>query len=59
MAGLNGSPITNVKFVDCNIEAQTGLRVSNVSNIDYSGLTLNVKQGDKIIQQAVSTKEND
>jgi exo-poly-alpha-galacturonosidase len=59
LAGLNGSPISNVKFVDCNIEAQTGLRVSNVTNIDYSGLTLKVKQGEKIIEQAIAVKENE
>jgi exo-poly-alpha-galacturonosidase len=59
MAGLNGSPISNVKFVDCNIEAQTGLRVTNVTNIDYSGLTLNVKQGEKIIEQPIAVKENE
>lgn len=50
--GLAGSPVSNVKFIDCKIDAQTGLRLNNVSNIDYSGLTLNVQQGQSIINTA-------
>jgi exo-poly-alpha-galacturonosidase len=50
--GLNGSPINNLKFTNCNIEAQTGLRVTYITNADYSGLNLKVKEGEKVIENA-------
>ena len=59
LIGLVGSPISNVKFVDCNIEAQTGLRVTQVADIDYSGLNLTVKEGEKVITKDPEVKQND
>ncbi|WP_448700258.1 glycoside hydrolase family 28 protein [Mucilaginibacter sp. AW1-3] len=49
LQGLKGSPITNVKFTNCKIEAQTGLRLSEIKDVDYSGLNLLIKEGEKII----------
>ncbi|MDP4292244.1 MAG: glycoside hydrolase family 28 protein [Bacteroidota bacterium] len=48
--GLKNSPIKDVTFKNCKITAQTGFRVDNAENIDFSGLTLDVKQGDPIIR---------
>jgi len=46
--GLCGSPITNVKFINCNISAQKGLMVDNVKDVDFSGLKAEVKEGQAI-----------
>ena len=43
--GLNDSPITNVKFINCNISAQRGLTVDNVKDVDFTGLKAEVKEG--------------
>jgi len=51
LQGLKGSPIDNVKFIDCKIEAQVGLKMTDVKNVDYSGLNLMVKEGEKIINK--------
>lgn len=45
MSGLSNSPIDGVKFVDCNIEAETGLQLRNVVNLDTVGLHLKVQSG--------------
>jgi polygalacturonase len=50
MHGLKDSPIKNVTFKDCKISAQKGFRVDNIENIDFSGLTLDVKEGLPIIR---------
>ncbi len=47
--GLKGSPIDNVKFVNCKISAQRGLTIGTATNIDTSGLDLTVAQGQPII----------
>jgi exo-poly-alpha-galacturonosidase len=57
LSGLAGSPITNVKFTDCSITAQTGLKVTNVKDIDYAGLTLNVQEGERIINMPLAAKQ--
>ena len=49
--GLKGSPIYDVKFRKCKITAQKGLTVDNVRDIDYSGLSANVKEGQVIINK--------
>jgi len=49
LQGLVGSPITNIKFTNCNITAQTGLKTSDVKDVDYSGLNLQVTDGKPII----------
>ncbi len=54
MHGLKDSPIENIQFVNCNISAQKGLITDNIKNIDFSGLKLNVKEGDAIIQKETS-----
>jgi exo-poly-alpha-galacturonosidase len=50
LQGLKDSPITNVKFTNCTITAQTGLRMTDVKDVDYSGLDLKVSEGEKIIK---------
>lgn len=49
MHGLKESPIRNVSFIDCEISAQTGFILENVEELDLSGLTLNVAEGEAII----------
>jgi exo-poly-alpha-galacturonosidase len=50
MLGLDNSPIQGVKFVNCNIKAQTGFIMRNVINIDTAGLKLQVAAGKSIIK---------
>lgn len=38
MTGLDNSPISGVKFVNCHIQANTGLKLHQVMAIDTSGL---------------------
>jgi len=46
MAGLDGSPITDVVFSDCVIEAsEGGFALRNVEAVDMSGLTIRVPEG--------------
>ncbi|WP_114780678.1 glycoside hydrolase family 28 protein [Botryobacter ruber] len=47
--GLPDSPIQGVTFRDCHIVAEKGLLVEHVTNLDTSGLKLEVKQGPEII----------
>jgi exo-poly-alpha-galacturonosidase len=49
MHGLKESPIENVIFTNCEITAQTGFIVGNVKDLDISGLTIHVKEGEDII----------
>ncbi|HEY5470049.1 MAG TPA: glycoside hydrolase family 28 protein [Bacteroidales bacterium] len=49
--GLKDSPITDVKFIRCKLKAQKGLVVDNVKDIDYSGLSAEVKEGKVIINK--------
>ena len=51
MHGLPDSPIRNVSFQNCRIEATTGFVLENVENIDLSGLDLNVEEGQAIIRR--------
>ena len=51
--GLADSPIQGVTFQNCKITANTGLRISHARDIDLSGLTLDVKQGDPITKTDV------
>ena len=51
MYGLNDSPIENVVFENCQIDAKTGFVVENVKGLDLSGLTINVEEGDAIIRK--------
>ncbi len=49
MHGLKDSPIENVTFENCEINAETGFVVENVKDLDISGLTIKVKEGEAII----------
>ena len=51
MHGLEGSPIRNVSFVNCQISAEKGFILKDVEQIDLSGLKLTVKEGQPIINQ--------
>jgi polygalacturonase len=54
--GMKGSPIQNVKFVNCKFAAQRGLVLQNVKDEDVSGLDLKVTAGDPIIRQDSTTQ---
>ena len=49
MHGLKDSPIDHVSFENCEIFAQTGFIIENVKDLDTSGLTIHVKEGEAII----------
>jgi exo-poly-alpha-galacturonosidase len=51
MHGLEKSPIQNVTFENCHIKAQQGFVLENVENLDLSGLTIEVEQGEPIIRK--------
>ena len=51
MNGLKDSPITGVKFINCNINAKKGFTLKNVNNIDLSGLTITGATGEDIIRE--------
>lgn len=51
MLGLDNSPIQDVKFVNCKIQAGTGFILHNVANIDTTGLKLIVASGPAIINR--------
>jgi exo-poly-alpha-galacturonosidase len=46
--GLAGSPIQGVTFKDCKITAKKGFKLDHARNVDLSGLSLDVKEGDAI-----------
>ena len=49
LSGNVGGPVHDVHFVDCNFTAQRGLRMSNYTDIDTSGLHITTAQGPAII----------
>jgi hypothetical protein len=49
ITGLEGSPIQNISFENCNITADKGLTVQYLAATDFSGLNLAVKTGEPII----------
>ena len=51
MYGLPDSPIQNVSFQNCTIKAQKGFVLEHVENLDLSGLTIEVEQGEPIIHK--------
>lgn len=59
MHGLKDSPIENVTFTNCEISADTGFIVENVKDLDISGLTIHVKEGETIIFKNGYENEND
>jgi polygalacturonase len=52
--GLKDSPIENIKFENCKISAQKGLTVDNIKNCKFTGLTIEVKEGQSIIQKTTN-----
>src|SRR5665213_1707695 len=53
MHGLADSPIEGVTFENCKITAQKGFRLDHARNVDLSGLTLDVKEGDPVTKTDV------
>ncbi len=51
MHGLKDSPIRNVIFENCKIKARRGFVLEHVEDIDLSGLTIEVEQGEAIIRR--------
>jgi exo-poly-alpha-galacturonosidase len=51
ITGLEGSPIQNITFQNCNITVDKGLTVQYVAATDFSGLNLTVKSGEAIIKK--------
>jgi exo-poly-alpha-galacturonosidase len=51
MHGLKDSPITNVSFENCHIKAKRGLVLENVRDLDLSGLTIEVEEGEPITRR--------
>ncbi len=51
MHGLADSPIRNVLFENCHIQATRGFTIDNVVDLDLSGLTIEVEQGEPIIHR--------
>ncbi len=51
MHGLKDSPIRNVTFENCKIKAKRGFTIDNVEELDLSGLTIEIEQGEAIIRR--------
>jgi len=51
--GLKDSPIEDVAFENCKITAQKGLVIENARNVQISGLSLEVKEGEAVIKRGV------
>jgi exo-poly-alpha-galacturonosidase len=51
ITGLEGSPIQNISFQNCNITVEKGLVVQYLTGTDFSGLNLIVKSGEAIIKK--------
>jgi polygalacturonase len=55
--GLRDSPIRDLTFENCHLTAQRGLTVENATNLDYSGLHLEVKSGKAVITQTTAGRQ--
>ncbi|HZY74528.1 MAG TPA: glycoside hydrolase family 28 protein [Edaphobacter sp.] len=51
--GLAGSPIQGVTFKNCKITAKKGFKIDHARNVDITGLSLDVKEGDAITKADV------
>jgi exo-poly-alpha-galacturonosidase len=51
--GLAGSPISELSFRNCKVTAQKGLLVEHARRVDFSGLSLTVKEGEPIVKKDV------
>jgi polygalacturonase len=50
--GLPNGPFQDVKFVNCNITAQTGIWLDNAKDLDTAGLNLTLQSGPMFIRSA-------
>ena len=53
MSGLEGSPISDVKFENCTITANKGFVMQYATRVDLSGLNIIGVQGEKIVKKNV------
>jgi len=51
--GLEGSPIRDIHFENCQITAQRGFRLEHARNVDLKGLKLEVAEGEPITKTDV------
>ena len=51
ITGLPDSPITNILFENCDLKANSPLRLSNTANLDTKGLKLTVPMGEGVISR--------
>jgi exo-poly-alpha-galacturonosidase len=49
--GLAGSPITDVRFRRCEVQAQRGLTLEHTRQVDLSGLHMTVKDGPALVKK--------
>lgn len=54
MSGLEGSPILDVKFINCNITAKRGFVMQYAKGVDLSGLKISGVTGEAIIKKNVT-----
>ncbi|MBN2697459.1 MAG: right-handed parallel beta-helix repeat-containing protein, partial [Bacteroidales bacterium] len=58
MHGLEGSPIKNVSFKNCHIEANKGLVLEHVEGLVLSGLHLTVEEGEPVIRRSAREQQS-
>ena len=51
MDGINDTDIQDVKWVNCNVTAATGMTINHATNIDLSGLKATVTDGPEFVSQ--------
>jgi exo-poly-alpha-galacturonosidase len=51
--GLPGAPIEGIVFVNCHIKAQRGFKLDHARDVNLSGLTLDVAQGEAVTKTDV------
>jgi polygalacturonase len=51
--GLPGAPIQGIMFVNSHVTAQRGFRLEHARDVDLTGLTIDVKQGDAVTKTDV------
>lgn len=56
MYGFKEAPFGNDTFFseNCHIKAQKGLSISNVANVNFKGLELEIKEGEKIYERSAN-----
>ena len=56
MYGFKETPFGNDTFFfeNCHIKAQKGLSISNVANVNFKGLELEIKEGEKIYERSAN-----